>query len=246
MVNQYDVAAANYTEADMTAFRTCVESYSFLRNLGSVAGRSVLDVACGEGFYSRQFAELGAARVVAVDASAEMVRHGREAEQAAPLGIEYHVHDAAEMPVLGEFDLVAATYLLHYAADTDHMRSMCARMVANLRPGGRFVTLVPNPELDPAGPGHLKYGFSLDWPSAAADGDEVVLNIPTDPPMALKLRYWSRRTYTEVLATGGFSEIEWCPLECAPDAEDLYGPGFFDDYLANPHAMIVRAVRPAG
>jgi SAM-dependent methyltransferase len=245
-INQYDEVAATYGEAEPQVFRVAVEAHSFFSVLGSVKGTQVLDVACGEGFYSRQFADKGAARVVGVDSSAEMIRYGQESEDAEPRGIRYHVYDAAQMPILGEFDLVAATYLLHYALDVDHMRTMCEKMAANLRPGGRLLTLVPNPALDPGRTHFDKYGFSVDWPRNATDGDDITLKVNAGGftiPMSLK--YWSAATYEQVLMTAGFSDIRWHQLFASPNASDEYGSDFFDDYLANPHAVLVEAFVPA-
>jgi SAM-dependent methyltransferase len=246
-IDQYDKVAPTYGDAEPQVFRTLVEAYSFFNVLGSVDGAQVLDVACGEGFYSRQFAANGAARVVGVDSSAEMIRFGQESEDAAPRGIEYHVCDAAQMPILGQFDLVAATYLLHYALDLDHMRTMCEKMAENLRPGGRLLTLVPNPALDPEGPQFDKYGFSVDWPRNAADGDGITLkvNAADGSAIAMSLKYWSAKTYERVLAMAGFVDVRWHHLVASPIASQEYGADFFDDYLANPHAVLMEAFVPA-
>jgi toxoflavin synthase len=246
-IDQYDEVAASYGEAEPQVFRALVEAHSFFSVLGPVDGAQVLDVACGEGFYSRRFAENGAARVVGVDSSAEMIRYGQESENAEPRGIEYHVYDAAQMPVLGEFDVVAATYLLHYALDLDHMRTMCERLAANLRPGGRLLTLVPNPALDPEKARFEKYGFSVDWPRDAADGAAITLKVNAGGgnTVAVPLKYWSAQTYEQVLTAAGFTGVRWHRLFAAPGADEKYGAGFFEDYLTNPHAVLVEASMPA-
>ena len=53
----------------LAPWRTYIERYSLLKLLGEVRGKSVLDLACGEGFYSRLVRARGAARVVGVDLS---------------------------------------------------------------------------------------------------------------------------------------------------------------------------------
>jgi toxoflavin synthase len=245
-IDQYDEVASSYGEAEPQVFRALVEAHTFFGVLGPVEGARVLDVACGEGFYSREFADKGAARVVGVDSSAEMIRYARANEDARARGIEYHVHDAAHMPVLGEFDVVAATYLLHYALDLGHMRTMCEKLAENLRPGGRLLTLVPNPELDPDKARFGKYGFSVDWPRDATDGDPITLKVNTaGTTVSVPLRYWSAKTYEQALTAAGFADIRWHRLSASPSASDKYGEGFFDDYLTNPHAVLVEAFMPA-
>src|SRR5204863_117795 len=74
-----------------------------------VRGLYVLDLGCGNGYLSRRFAQAGA-KVVAVDASAPVIERARARESQEPLGIEYHVADAARLEFLraGTLDLVAS------------------------------------------------------------------------------------------------------------------------------------------
>jgi hypothetical protein len=60
------------------------ESYTVLRMAGPPAGQRVLDLARGFGFYTRLFATW-CGQVIGIDISPEMVRLGREQEQAEPL-----------------------------------------------------------------------------------------------------------------------------------------------------------------
>src|SRR5207248_886305 len=88
--------------------RTLIDP-TLLRVLGPVAGLDVLDLACGNGYLSRRFAREGAC-VVGVDASAPIVERARARETAKPLGVTYHVADAARLDVLTDasFDRVVS------------------------------------------------------------------------------------------------------------------------------------------
>jgi predicted RNA methylase len=59
---------------------------SFLGLVGDVSGKSVLDLACGTGFYSREFRRRGATDVLGVDISVEMIAAALGSEQRDPLG----------------------------------------------------------------------------------------------------------------------------------------------------------------
>ncbi len=89
MSTDYDAVAKEYKRSKLAPWRTYIERYSLLKLLGKVRGKSVLDLACGEGFYSRLVRERGAARVVGVDLSSGMIGLGIAAEKESPLGIEY-------------------------------------------------------------------------------------------------------------------------------------------------------------
>jgi ubiquinone/menaquinone biosynthesis C-methylase UbiE len=118
---QYDHIGSKYDEYAQTATMKQAESYTVLRMVGPLAGQRVLDLACGFGFYTRLLKQHGAAQVIGIDISPEMVRLGREQEQAEPLGVTYQVYDATALPVLGAFDLVTAIYLLNYATSKDEL-----------------------------------------------------------------------------------------------------------------------------
>src|SRR5262249_43907407 len=100
---QYDYVGSKYDAYAQTAPLKRAESYTFFRMVGELAGKRVLDLACGFGFYTKQLKQRGAAQVVGVDISPEMVRLARVQEHEAPEGIEYLVYDAAHLPQLGRF-----------------------------------------------------------------------------------------------------------------------------------------------
>jgi 2-polyprenyl-3-methyl-5-hydroxy-6-metoxy-1,4-benzoquinol methylase len=56
------------------------ESYTFFRMVGALDGKRVLDLACGFGFYPRLLKQHGAAQVVGVDISPEMIRLATQQE----------------------------------------------------------------------------------------------------------------------------------------------------------------------
>jgi 2-polyprenyl-3-methyl-5-hydroxy-6-metoxy-1,4-benzoquinol methylase len=78
-----------------------------------------MDLACGFTFSTRLLKQHGAAQVIGVDISPEMIRLATQQEQAEPLGITYQVCDSVVLPRLGPFDLVTAVYLLNYATSAD-------------------------------------------------------------------------------------------------------------------------------
>jgi 2-polyprenyl-3-methyl-5-hydroxy-6-metoxy-1,4-benzoquinol methylase len=73
MSAQYDAIAEQYRRTKASPLRTFIEAHTFLKLIGRVDGKRVLDLACGDGFYSRRLKELGAARVVGLDISRQMI-----------------------------------------------------------------------------------------------------------------------------------------------------------------------------
>src|SRR5436190_21508032 len=121
MPTDYESIAEQYKNSKHADWRVHVEIPSFMRMVGDVFGKSVLDLACGEGFYSRELKRQGAARVVGVDNSPAMISLARTAERAEPLGVEYVLSDVEELVQEERFDLVVAAFLLNYASTEAHL-----------------------------------------------------------------------------------------------------------------------------
>ena len=242
MATQYDHIEDRYAAISdaVVLIRAHVEQPSFLTALGSIAGRAILDIACGTGMYSRLLKQRGAAHVVAVDIAPEMIAVAQQLEERTPLGVEYLTYDVAEMPALGSFDVVTAVYLLHYAQSKEHLGRMCRGIYQNLKPGGRFVTVVSNLEFNPAGPHHAKYGFMVNQRVDAQEGSTTALVILTEPPIMIHTKYWTRATYEGALAAVGFRTIAWERLAPSPEAEAQFGREFWEDYLRNPPSHLLH------
>lgn len=70
---EYDGIVREYQASKYLPFRRVVEVPTFLSALSDVNGTRVLDLACGEGFYTRLIAKRGATEVVGIDISPGMI-----------------------------------------------------------------------------------------------------------------------------------------------------------------------------
>ncbi|HUF01797.1 MAG TPA: class I SAM-dependent methyltransferase [Gaiellaceae bacterium] len=128
------------------------------RHVAEALPRSVLEVGPGPGELSERIAlELGA-NVVAIDVSPRMV------ELTRARGIHASVGDVQALPFAdGEFDLVAAAWVLFHAADLDRALAEIERV---LRPGGRLVAATNSEhhleELWELVGGYASYSFSAE------------------------------------------------------------------------------------
>jgi len=106
--------------------------------LGDVRGKRVLDVGCGDGWYSVLLAKRGAT-VSGFDISAEGVEAAREWAEANGVAgsCGFTVGSVYDIPYPdGSFDLVAGQSILHHVADKGKVARELARV---LRPGGSGV-----------------------------------------------------------------------------------------------------------
>lgn len=127
-----------------------------------VAGRRVVDLGCGFGWFCRWATGAGAAEVLGVDLSQRMLAAAEAATTDPTVRYERQDLDALRLP-LGAFDLAYSSLTLHYLTDLDHL----VRTVHDaLVPGGAFVCSVEHPIYTaPSSPGFVAgAGGHATWP----------------------------------------------------------------------------------
>jgi 2-polyprenyl-3-methyl-5-hydroxy-6-metoxy-1,4-benzoquinol methylase len=162
----WDAAAAawdDFVETGLDYWRTELHGPALLAACGEVAGRRVLDLGCGQGWFSRQLAARGA-HVVGVDLSRAQLANARRHEAAHPLGIIYHQLDGTQIAVHWppeSFDLVTACMALH---DTPHAGAILHAARQILADDGCIVFSIPHP---------VAAGPHTGWVPTAADTKEA-------------------------------------------------------------------------
>lgn len=236
MAAQYDAFAELYQRTKQAPLREHIEAFTLMRLIGDVRGARVLDLACGEGFYSRRLKRAGADLVVGVDISPAMIRLADQQERDCPLGVRYLCANAAELEDLGQFDIVTAAYLLHYARDAQELGAMAQRIAAQLPAGGRFVSLNENPAQSAAQhAGYDRYGFNKTAVVPLTDGAEITYWFVTGREhFQIQLHYFSTATYERALREAGFVDLAWHPLQLDPAGIAQHGAGYWQEYLLNP------------
>jgi SAM-dependent methyltransferase len=249
MVTDYNAGdtAALYQQAKNTLPIYRVDTFSLMQRVGDVSGQTVLDIACGEGHFTRMMRRSGATTAVGMDISESMIRLARQQEAADPLGIDYVVGDArvpADPPQ--DFDVAVAAFLLVYARDRAELAAMCVGIASRVRPGGRFVTLIVNPEIyhfDPA-PDFRKYGFDVRLDENVYDGAPMNFSVLLpDATLEIENYYLPVDVYREQLRSVGFSSVTVHGLSVPEDSMSGYPPGFWDELLAHPVFVILDCVR---
>ena len=118
--------------------------------LPPLEGRDVLDLGCGFGWFCRWARAHGAARVLGVDVSENMLARARATT--TDDAITYARNDLEHPDLAGEtFDLAYSSLVLHYIAA---LPGLFATIHAALRPGGHLVFSMEHPILTaPTKPG---------------------------------------------------------------------------------------------
>jgi len=118
-VEPFDQDAARggyvYTSSDRLSCRLATQrSFDVILSAGQMAGRSVLDMGCGDGFYTVRFWDHGGLRALAAaDAAPAAVQVARD--RAGDRPIRFQVADAHALPFAdNSFDLALVQSILHH------------------------------------------------------------------------------------------------------------------------------------
>jgi ubiquinone/menaquinone biosynthesis C-methylase UbiE len=124
-------------------FREHLNNPAFLKLVGNLKGKTVLDVGCGEGYNMRIFARMGAV-MTGVDISPKLIEYARRAEQQEPLGIRYELVSFTDMPIFGDgsFDTVVSTMAL---MDSPDFEKAVGEIYRVLRKNGDFFFSISHP-----------------------------------------------------------------------------------------------------
>lgn len=245
MTTDYDPIAEQYKRSKQQPWRTAIESFTLLDLIGDPLGLAVLDLACGDGFYTRLIRQQGAARVVGVDLSPGMIELARQQEARQRLGIEYRVGDARELKSIGEFDLVMAAYLLNYARTREELQAMCDGIARVLKPGGRFVTVNCNPALAfPAAPQFRDYGFETSVEGPWQEGAPIKWTFYlSDGSFEIENYHLSITTHEIAFRRAGFKEVRWHSPRLSAEALLSHDLEFWSSFIDYPPITFIECVK---
>ncbi len=247
MAAQYDEIAKQYKDIPGLVTRQMFE-YNLQSKVGDVAGKAVLDLACGTGDFTRTYKQRGATRVVGVDVSAEMIKLAQQAEAEKPLGIEYLVEDVQNLGRVGKFDTVVASFLLHYAQTEEQLLKMCRTAADNLVSNGRFVALNNNVHLDTAyfnDQEYQKYGaFPVALSEPIQEGTTIKWTVVMgEQQFQFDSYHLNPETYDRVLRAAGFNHVEWYDLVLPPDLEHAQVEGYWQYILDHPIVCVLECMK---
>lgn len=146
---QFDlIKATAFAQLEQLNLRNGVEPY--LQPHGT---KTVLDLACGTGFYSKLLLDWGAKSVVGVDISQAMLDVAESRLEASPHGSQSKFvladgtapkkYTTVAGPEEEKFDIVTGVWFLNYAQNSEELQSMFETIKKNLKPDGVFVGICP-------------------------------------------------------------------------------------------------------
>ena len=244
----YDPIARQYRDGRQSDIYQYVELHTYFSKLNQVSSKSVLDLGCGEGVYSRTLKKRGAAKVVGVDSSLGMLAEAKAQEAENPLGIEYISSDMRELGTIGSFDLVCAAFSLNHAKTRAEIHEMCQTIYNNLKPNGRFLGLNNNVGLSPNAYDRLeKYQYHRQYEEGGALRDGVPISSLAfeldGQPYFIDDYYLSQETYEWAFKQAGFKQVNWYQPMVSPEGIEKHGAEYWKDLLENPPMVLIEALK---
>lgn len=118
--------------------------FDFFKKYG--IGGTILDLGCGEGYFSRLMAPL-AGKVIGIDNSKEMIKQAIEKENKQNLGIDYILSDVRDLSFIKDksIDMCVGNFITNYLKP-DELQDFYRNVSRVLREKGRFIFLMPHPK----------------------------------------------------------------------------------------------------
>jgi ubiquinone/menaquinone biosynthesis C-methylase UbiE len=247
--DQYDEVQSDgrYEEgmARMAVYHRHCQDPVIFRVLGDIHGKSLLDLACGDGFYTRRFrSECGANPVMGIDLSPKQIERAQMVERQKPLDIEYRVGDVTALALDRRFEVVTAIHLLHYLENAPEIELALRKIYSVLDNRGRFVTMIANPEFDldqhDAADSKTKFAYYF---SRAEPGSGGLMRFhpggfEKERELTVEFRRWERHVIDSIAVGVGFTP-QWHDPFISAEGLETYGASFFENYLANPQSKLL-------
>ena len=231
MTTNYDFIAEEYEKLKTQPWRQYVEAYSYLKFIGSVTSMSILDLACGNGFYTRIFHEKEASEVYGVDLSKEMIELAIQKEQTLNQNIQYYVSNVINFRIQKTFDLITASYLLNYAKNEEDLRKMAQTIHTHLKPGAYFKTVNSNP-LFISPTDLLKYHVTRE-DEGKENGSKVAFRFYNPDKTFIEVTNFnlSIELHEKVFEQEGFTDFKWQSISVSPDGIKNYPKDYWNTFI---------------
>lgn len=243
MKNQYGDISNEFQKARQMPVTEYLELPSVISAVGPITGRSIIDLACGEGFFTRIWKKSGAEKVIGLDLSPEMIGLAVQKEKAWPLGIEYVVADASVKQKIGCFDIATAIFLFNYADDIETLFRMIENVFINLENEGRLIAVIPNPDFINDRKDTLSYGYFIEEIFRDPLSIRVKMTFTEEKPFSIEFTQWSREIYEKTLKAVGFGDISWINFSVSDEGLRKFGPEYWRSTIENPKSIILSAVK---
>lgn len=241
---EYDNILGLYQESKDLPYRQYIEKYSLFRMCGSLKGKKVLDLACGNGDYTRESLDRNAEFALGLDINPKSIELAKKLADDERLS--YQVQDIRHLETLDQFDIAIGAYLLNHAQSKEELAQFVKGIYKNLKPGGKFIGINDNPGNAPEFyKKYKKYGFLKSGSKQRQEGDPITYTFFNEDGSSFSLDnyYLSLQTYEEVFLEAGFQSFYWKTLKISEKSKEKYSLDFWRTFLNHPPIIGIEAIK---
>ena len=241
---QYDDVKDIYEEGmrNMAEYRTYCQDPVIFKGIGDPTNQSLLDLACGNGEYTRKFRTAGANPVCGSDFSQGMIELAIAQEQKEPLGIEYSIDDLYNLKETRTFDVVIAVHLIHYMRHESDVERALRSIYTLIRKGGKFVTFMANPnfDLNKHDPHDSKTKMGYYFTKADPEnGGEFNFYPGGFDHIKVVFYRWHQSFIEQVAKRVGYPRVKWMQPYVSAEGLARHGEEYFQNHISNPQGILL-------
>lgn len=219
-MNQYELIGSKYNITKQQPWRKHIEEYTLNNIIGNLNNKKVLDLACGDGFYTTKFNQQKPKKIIGVDISKEMIKLALDKDKCIP----YMVCDVMNLDLNEKFDIITGIYLLNYAKSEEELDKFVKVIKDHLDTNGTFIGINSSMTRDISD--YKKYGFekivnndTIEW-IYYDDNNDIICKFDN--------YYLSNEIYKEVFTKNDL-ELTWIYPILDPTQHSEHWNDFFDN-----------------
>lgn len=200
-----------------------------IKMLGNVKGKKILDIGCGNGFFSSMIAQKGA-KIVGFDVSEKQIELALETEKKEKLGMEFFCSDQFKFNYPQKFDWAYSNMVIFYAVNFKELIQFFKCAFKFLKKDGKFISVVVNPDYKRLG--ELHYDRKI-----IKEGNKARSEFYIDGKFDISSGVYSlftKEEYERASQEAGFSRCEWKKIKIEEEGIKDKGEEFWRGYDSDP------------
>lgn len=237
LLNDYNKLSESYQQTDVKPDKQFSTLPTVLKIAGNFENKIVLDLGCGGGFFSNEFARNGAKKVVGIDNSVEQINIAKKNS------LENNKYILADIfkDKLPAADIVVAPYVVNYATEVNQLTKLFQNIYDSLNASGKLIIVVDLPE----GKDLKKFGAIKKVLGEKVDGAKIEINLFNGEEFICTLNaiYFLPSTLENTLRLVGFDDIAWHKPIVSDDGIEKLGEDFWKGYVDSPELGYLTAIK---
>ena len=227
---EYNKIGEKYAEMiKEDALKKYLQYPGLIKLLGNIKGKRILDIGCGNGFFSNKIAERGA-KIVGFDVSEKQIELAKETEKNMKRGMEFFCSDQFKFNYPEKFDLAFSNMVIFYAVNFEELVQFFKCAFNSLKDKAEFISVIVNPEYKRFNELHYDRKIVKEGNKAKS---EFYINGKFDVSSGF-YSFFTKLEYERAAKEAGFSRLVWKKIEIEKEGLKDKGADFWKGYDSDP------------